>query len=75
MKNEEAKEKAVDKLNIYIDNLKKKGVEILENNVTISIENDKCTAKGTIVTKELIGVPETLNITEQGDAKGCSMAR
>ena len=64
---EEAKEKAVDKLNIYIDNLKKKGVEILENNVTISIENDICTAKGTIVTKELIGVPETLNITEQGE--------
>ncbi len=64
---EDAKKKAREKINIYIDNLKKKGVEILENNVTINIENDKCTAKGTIVTKELIGVPEKLNIIEQGE--------
>lgn len=64
-KENEAEDKAKKKLNLYLDNLRKKGVEILENNVTIEIDKGKCICKGTIVTKELIGVPAELIIIEQ----------
>lgn len=62
---EEAGRKARKKLNLYLDNLRKKGVEILENNVTIEVVDGKCISAGTIVTKELIGVPAELIIIEQ----------
>lgn len=64
---DEALEIANKRLVLYIDNLKKKGVSILENNVTISIENDKCIASGTIVAKEVIGIPSKIDITQEGE--------
>lgn len=65
---EEARQKAEKRLALYLDNLRKKGVEILENNVTIEIVDGTCIASGSIVTKELIGVPAEINIIEQGEA-------
>ncbi|MBQ9277313.1 MAG: sporulation protein YqfD [Lachnospiraceae bacterium] len=65
--NEEAFEKAHLKLNYYIDKLNKKGVEILENNVKIEISDECCVACGTIVTKELIGIPADITIMNQGE--------
>lgn len=64
---EEAQSKAQMKLNSYIDELSKKGVEILENNVKIEIGDDICTSRGTIVTKERIGVPADITIINQGE--------
>lgn len=64
---EEAKEKATKKLTAYLSDLSKKGVEILENNVTIYISDGICHSHGTIVTKEPIGVPSRINITNQGE--------
>ena len=61
---DEAKEKQKRMLQKYMDDLKKKGVEILENNVTIDIKNGNCTASGTLVVREIIGAPETLTIPE-----------
>ncbi|MCM1208512.1 MAG: sporulation protein, partial [Ruminococcus sp.] len=65
---EEAEEKAENKLQVYIDDLRKKGVEILENNVTISIRNGKCHADGHLVTSELVGIPSDISLFEQGEA-------
>lgn len=64
---EEAQSKARGKLNMYIDDLSKKGVEILENNVKIEISDNTCKAEGTIVTRELIGVPSEITIINQGE--------
>ncbi len=63
----EAKEIAETRLIKYIENLKKKGVSILENNVTISIVNGKCISTGTIICKEIIGIPAILDITQEGE--------
>lgn len=63
----EADMKARNKLNAYIEELNKKGVEILENNVKIEINGDICKADGTIVTKELIGIPADITIINQGE--------
>ncbi len=63
----EAREKAQNRLNIYIDNLKKKGVSILENNVKITFENGRCKAEGNLLVKESIGVPAELEIIGQGE--------
>lgn len=63
----EATDLASKRLLIYIDKLKKKGVSILENNVTISIVNGKCVAQGTIICKELIGIPQPLDLPPKGD--------
>lgn len=59
---QEAVEKQETMLNNYIANLKKKGVEILENNVTIKCDENQCRASGTLVVRERIGVPEPLTI-------------
>ena len=64
---DEAISKAEKRLGTYIEDLQKKGVEIVENNVTIIINEGKCKSEGTIVTKELIGVPAPLTIIEQGE--------
>ncbi len=64
---DEAKQIAEKKLVNYIDNLKKKGVSILENNVTISIEGNKCLMSGKIICKEIIGVPSLIEIIPKGD--------
>ena len=49
------------RLELYIENLEKKGVEILENNVTIEIVEGKLISSGTIVAKELVGIPEIID--------------
>lgn len=59
---QEAREKAKKRLDLYIENLKKKGVEILENNVTIEVVDGKLISSGTLVTKELVGVPEEIDM-------------
>ncbi|MBE5944232.1 MAG: hypothetical protein E7258_04870 [Lachnospiraceae bacterium] len=64
---EQAKEKAYKRMALYVEKLRKKGVSIVENNVTIDYVNDKCIMRGTIVTEELIGVPSELIIIEQGE--------
>ena len=61
---QEAKEKQNRMLQKYIGDLKKKGVEILENNVTIEIKDGICTASGTLVVREIIGAPEVFTIPE-----------
>ncbi|MBQ9609985.1 MAG: sporulation protein YqfD [Lachnospiraceae bacterium] len=66
--NSEAEDKAYLRLNEYISNFNKKGVEILENNVKITISDTECVAEGTIITKELIGVPSELTIINQGES-------
>lgn len=63
----EAEEKAKNKLQVYINDLRKKGVEILENNVKISIRNGKCHAGGNLVTRELVGIPSDISLFEQGE--------
>ncbi len=64
---EEATKKAEKKLDLYIKNLKKKGVEILENNVTIEFVDNEFVASGTIITKELIGVPQNIDTNSIND--------
>lgn len=61
----EAKEKAKKRQTVYLSDLRKKGVEILENNVTIEIVNGSCVASGVIVTREIIGIPSEINMIEQ----------
>ena len=51
---------SMEKLQNYIENLRKKGVEILENNVTIKCDENRCIASGTLVVREKIGVPDPL---------------
>jgi len=63
----DAKKQAREKLVLYIDNLKKKGVSILENNVTIDIVDGKCVASGTIKCKEIIGIPSPIDSTDLSD--------
>lgn len=62
---EQAREKQNTILKNYMENLKKKGVEILENNVTIEIKNGECRAEGTLVVREILGAPEEFTIPEQ----------
>ncbi len=67
---DEAKEKAKVKLQEYISDLQEKGVQIIENNVKITCDEDTCTAKGTLVVNELVGIPHELvivSIPEQED--------
>jgi similar to stage IV sporulation protein len=49
---EEASTIAKDRLKRYFDQLLEKGVQIEENNVKITIENNSCKAEGRIVVKE-----------------------
>ncbi|MCM1272107.1 MAG: sporulation protein YqfD [Clostridium sp.] len=64
---QEAVEKAKNKLNVYMAELKKKGVEILQNNVKIYVKDGKCIASGYLVVKEIVGIPLELSVFEQGD--------
>ncbi len=64
---DEAYDIANKRLLSYIENLKKKGVSILENNVKITIVNDKCIATGIIKCKEVIGIPCEIEITQEGE--------
>lgn len=58
---DEAYNLAKKRLDKYINDLTKKGVEIVENNVKIQIVDGICYANGQIIVKELIGVPSTIN--------------
>ena len=62
---EEARKKQEQLLQTYIADLKKKGVEILENNVTIGCKDGECLASGILVVREIIGAPETFVIPEE----------
>ena len=68
---EEAKAKAESNLNRYFESLREKGIEILENNVTITVDENSCKASGTIKTVEKIGgsrlliIPETVPETQE----------
>lgn len=42
-------------------------MEILENNVKISIRNGKCHAGGNLITRELVGIPSDISLFEQGE--------
>lgn len=64
---EEASKILRERLVLYIDNLKKKGVSIIENNVTISTDNGVCRAVGTIKCKEAIGIPSNIEIPKEGE--------
>ncbi len=64
---EEAYDVARLRLASYIENLKKKGVSILENNVKITIVNDVCIASGIIKCKEVIGIPAEIEIIQEGE--------
>lgn len=64
---EEAISRAEKALNIFIDDLKEKGVQIVSNNVKISIENDLCTASGTIKVIEPVGISTELNTFNTGE--------
>lgn len=64
---EEASKILKNRLVEYIDKLKKKGVSILENNVTISTSDGICKATGTIKCKEAIGVPSNIEIIKEGE--------
>lgn len=65
MSEEEALEKAKTKLQQYIYDLQEKGVQIIENNVKISIVGEKCVAEGTIKTCELVGIPQELEVIRE----------
>lgn len=62
---EEARSKMEERLMQYISGLQEKGVQILENNVKITIDNDQCTASGTIKVCEPIGVSKELEIISE----------
>ena len=51
----EAKQLCERNLQYYFENLKKLGVEIIQNNVTIKWNGNGCTASGTIVVHEKAG--------------------
>ncbi len=58
---EEMEKKAKERLNKFLDGLKKKGVSILENHVKIEINEGKCSAKGKIIVNESIAKIRTIN--------------
>ena len=59
---EEAKERANERLQRFMDSLSEKEVEIMENNVTIECRDGVCHASGTIVVWERIGYGRELQI-------------
>lgn len=61
----EAIKREEERLARYICELQEKGVQIMQNNVKISVGDTKCIAEGTIVTKELIGIPHELEIVNK----------
>ena len=52
---EEAFYKADKRLSVYLDDLRKKEVEILENNVKIEINHQDCVSRGTLTVIERTG--------------------
>lgn len=63
----EALEKAEKRLNLYVENLQKKGVEILRNNVKIEVVDGKLICSGTLISRELVGIPRDIDIYSYED--------
>lgn len=61
---EEARNKMQERLDRYLDDLREKDVEIMENHVTITMDQGVCKASGSIVTWERIGYGQPIRITE-----------
>ncbi|MDF2820049.1 MAG: hypothetical protein K0R15_490 [Clostridiales bacterium] len=53
-----------DTLNKYIETLEKKGVQIIENNVKITLDNKNAIAKGNLILIENIGYAKEIEIIE-----------
>lgn len=66
---EEARKKQEQLLQTYIADLKKKGVEILENNVTIECKDGECLASGILVVREILGAAETFGNPGRDDSE------
>lgn len=58
---EEAKAIANEKINNYINNLSEKGIQIIENNVTIEVNNSKCIISGDMLLLKPIGQIEYID--------------
>ena len=52
---EQANALVSEKINLFINKLNEKGIQIIENNVTISLENEKCISTGNFLVVEKIG--------------------
>lgn len=61
---EEAEQLAAERLNEFCENLRKKGVQILENNVKIQVDEANCTALGKIQVIEKTGTSKPTEILE-----------
>lgn len=59
---EEAKQVAMDHLEQFCKDLTKKGVQIIENNVTIQIDENRCKASGSLLVVEKTGVKQPTKI-------------
>lgn len=58
---DEAISKADNKIDLYIEQLKARGVFVEDINISTIIEDNKVYSNGKIICKELIGVPEKLD--------------
>ena len=54
-KEDEARAIEESKIEFFMQKLNEKGIQIIENNVTIVIENEKCIATGNFLVVEKIG--------------------
>ncbi len=61
---EEAEALAQKKLKQFCDDLQKKGVQIVENNVTIQVDEKNCTSSGTVVVIEKTGKRQPTEVLE-----------
>lgn len=59
---EEAKQVAVNNLDRFCKDLTKKGVQIIENNVTIQVDENQCKASGSLVVVEKTGEKQPTRI-------------
>jgi hypothetical protein len=66
-----SREEAIDRMNrrldSYLEQLSEKEVEIMENHVTIEVDDDICTASGTVVVWENIGYGRPITVMESGE--------
>lgn len=61
---DEARERMQNRLEQYLDDLREKDVEIMENHVTITVDASACEASGSIVTWERIGYGQPIVVPE-----------
>jgi hypothetical protein len=61
----QGKEKANQRFSAYCKKLCKKGVEIVENNVTIKVDGETVTASGDITVLEPIGKVSLIDVNER----------